>query len=468
MALFYPSENRFDGVLTRQLERLKAQADRGIGYPDQELVKEVVTVLAEICNASLNIQSFFPEHGENPVTGFISAYLWGVIENAAIRRLDDVALEGADHVRDLCKESINRHFYLDARTLIDRLARLATISIASSTDVVLQGTVGALSDCLLHNSIFGFPGSHITSHLLEHLVNITKLRLNSPLGLDMNKVSYSVGPFISPTESSSLAQITVNLANGIAQLSRTEEWNRLQQLRSSYESLHDDLWRHLADIGLESVKKNSFLMHYINSSAEEIIRTHLWLLQTSDVPRIEPTDMKSAQEQHLRDSFRKKIHQFISWQVTGVYSRLIPAMFEHNQLNYLDETIELQCTLAFRCINADMTDVAIDVSERITKACQRLTDPYRSARTSTHLAHIGIYALAKGANIVLDAAKRQYQERRKTFRENYADLSFVGDFESVERELIEEGPQFAFSSHDQTFYSVVTPAHIRAFFRLMN
>jgi hypothetical protein len=467
MALFYPSENLFDGVLTRQLERLKAQADRGIGYPDQELVKEVVTALAEICKASLNIQSFFPEHGENPVTGFVSAYLWGVVKNAATRRLDDVALEGTDHVRDLCKESINRGFYLDARTLIDELGQLATISIANLTDVVLQVTVRALSDCLLHDSIFGFPGSHITPHLLEHLVSITKLRLESPLGLDMNKVSYSVGPFISPTESSSLAQITVNLANGIAQLSTTEEWNRLRQLRSSYESLHDDLWRHLADIGLESVKKNSFLTHYINSSSEEIIRVHFWLLQATNLPRIEPTDMQSAQEQHLRDSFREKIQEFISWQITGVYSRLIPAMFEHDQFNYLDETIELQCTLAFWCINIDMAQVAIGVSERIAKACQRLTDPYRSARTSTHIAHIGMYALAKGAGEVVDAAKRQYEELRARFRENYADLSFVGDFESVERELVDERRQFAFSSHDETFYSVVTPVHIRAFFKLI-
>jgi hypothetical protein len=468
MALFYPSENRFDGVLSRQLERLKAHADRGIGYSDQELVKEVVTVLADICKISLNIQSFFAERGENPVTGFISAYLWGAIQNAATRRLDDVALEGADHVRDLCKESINRQFYLDARMLTDRLEQLATISIASRNDVVLQGAVRALSDCLLHNSIVGYPGSHITQHLLEHLVRIVKWRLDSPLGLDMNKVSYSIGPFISPTESSSLAQISANLANGISQLSSTQEWNRVGQLRSSYKSLHDDLWRHLADMGLESVKKNSFLMHFINSSAEEIIRIHFWLLQTTDLSKIEPIDMKSAQEQYSRDSFREKIQEFVSWQITGVYSRIIPAMFEYNQLNYLDETIELQCTLAFWCINFEMTGVAIDVSKRIMKACQRLTDPYRSARTSTHVAHIGIYALATGANEVFDSAKRQYQELRTTFRENYPDLRFVGDFESVERELIEERPQFAFSSHDQTFYSVVTPAHIRAFFKLIN
>jgi hypothetical protein len=41
MALFFPSENLFDGVLTRQLEQLKAHAGRGITQGDQELIKEV-------------------------------------------------------------------------------------------------------------------------------------------------------------------------------------------------------------------------------------------------------------------------------------------------------------------------------------------------------------------------------------------------------------------------------------------
>ena len=39
MAIFLPSERRFDAVLTRQLERLKAHAARGISNSDQEFVK---------------------------------------------------------------------------------------------------------------------------------------------------------------------------------------------------------------------------------------------------------------------------------------------------------------------------------------------------------------------------------------------------------------------------------------------
>jgi len=473
MGLFFPSENRFDGVLSRQLEQLKAQAGRGIAQSDQELVKNVAAVLAELSKNSLNVRSYFPEHGENPVTGFISAYLAGVIQDAAIRRLDDVALEGADHLRDLCRGLIDHQFYLNALTQTERLEQLATISVINLNDVVLQGAVRGLSDCLLHNSFRGYRGSHITKYLLERLTRITKLRLDSPLGLDMNKVSYSIGPFISPTEPSSLAVVSSQLADAIAQLSRSDNWDRLDGLRSAYNELHDQLWRYLADIGIESVKKNSFLMHYLNSSLEQIIRVHVWLLQSIALPRMEPTDMNTAQEQHIRDSFRDKIRENISWEITGVYSRIVPAMFEHKQLGYLDETMETQCLFAFWCIDVAMTNVSIDACKRVFVACLQLLqenapDPYRSARTSINIAKIGIYALAKEAGDVVEFAVQRYRELRTLFEEKYSEMRFVGDFGSAEGDLMEERSQMVFTTHDNIFFSTVRTEHIRAFFQLVD
>ena len=73
--------------------------------------------------------------------------------------------------------------------------------------------------------------------------------------------------------------------------------------------------------------------------------------------------------------FEKKIRDFISWQTTGVYSRIIPAMFEHKQLGYLDDTLELQSLFAFWCIDLEMVDSAISASERIAHACKRLLAP---------------------------------------------------------------------------------------------
>jgi hypothetical protein len=67
-----------------------------------------------------------------------------------------------------------------------------------------------------------------------------------------------------------------------------------------------------------------------------------------------------------------------------------------------------------------------------------------------------------------DKGGTYFQELRTTFRKNYADLRFVGDFESAEKELIEQDPHFAFSSHDQAFYSAVTPAHIHEFSKLID
>jgi hypothetical protein len=477
IGLFFPSENRFDAVLTRQLERLKAQASRGIERSDQELIKEVATVLAGLSTASLGVQSYFAEHRENPVTGFISAYLWGVIQDSVVRKLDDVALEGADHLRDLCRSLIDREFLLNALTQVERLEQLGTLSIASLNDVVLHAAVGGLSDCLLHSALQTYPGAHVTHDIIERLVRLAKLRLTSPLGLDMDRVSYSIGPFISPTESSSLVGVNVRLANGIAQLSTGEDmanWDVLGRLRSSYKEVHDRLWLDLAEIGVESIKRNSFLTHYVNSSLEEITRINVWLLTPGRLPKIESVrDVKTAREHYARDSFVGAVRESISREITGVYSRMIPAMFEHKQFNYFDDTIEEQCTFAFWCIDIGITEIAIDACERIFKACVRLRsevgviDAYRSARTAIHIAEIGTYALARDANDVMELAKQRYRDLRAAFEERYPDLRFVGDFQSAERELREGRRGPAFSTHDMTFFSGVSDEQIRAFFRLV-
>jgi hypothetical protein len=471
MGLFFPSEIRFDPLLTQQLEQLRSHAGRGIANSDQELVKEVTGTLTDLSKASWGVRSYFPDHGSNPVASFVAAYLWGAVKDAAARRLDDVALVGADQLRELCTGSIDRDLYLDATMQAGRLEELGTSAILALNDVVLNATVRGLSDCLLHNCAYGRLHTFITKHVLEELFGLSKLRLSSPLGLDMNKVAYSVGPFISVTERSSLAQINIALINGIAKLSTAGNWEALGRLRSSYEELNDHLWQHLANLGMDAVKKNSFLMHYLNSSLEEMVKSHVWLYKaTEKLPEIEVQDWESAREQETRVSFREKIRNFISWQTTGVYSRIIPAMFEHNQLGNLDDTLELQSLFAFWCMDLDMVDSATSASERIVGACRQLltNDAYRSARQSILLAQVAIYALARNAKHVFTVAMKQYRDFRAQFKERYPDLRFVGDFESAEDDLLEGRADLPFDSHAQQFRSVVTREHVRLFFQLLD
>jgi len=439
MGLFFPSENRFDALLTQQLEQLKAHADRGIASSDQELIKEVTGTLTELSKASWPVRSYFPDHGSNPIASFVAVYLWGAIKDASNRRLDDVALVGAGQLRELCTGSIDRDLYLDATALAGRLEELGMSAILALSDVVLNAAIRGLSDCLLHNCAYGQSGTFITKHVLEELFRLSTLRLASPLGLDMNKVAYSVGPFISVTERSSLAQTNIALVNGIAKLSSTDNWEKLEHLRSSYKELNGQLWLHLAELGKDAVKKNSFLMHYLNSTLEEMVKGHVWLCQAIEkLPKIEVQGWESAREQETRVSFTEEVRNCISWQTTGVYSRVIPAMFEQKQLSYLDDTLELQSLFAFWCIDLNMVDSAISASKRIVDACKQLleketTDAYRSARQSILVAEVAIYALAKDAARVFTTTMTEYRDFRAQFRERHPDLRFAGDFESGAR-----------------------------------
>jgi len=473
MAMFSPSETTFDGILTRQLERLKAHAARGISKSDQEFVKQVTGTLAAMSISSLQSRSYFAEHGENSVTAFVSVYLSGVVQDAALRKLDDVAMEGADHLRDLLKALIEKKLYITALTHIDNLERLATISVLNRSDVVLSVTVRALSDCLLHNSIYGNAGTHITSHLLKSLLRVTQARLASPLGLEMMKVNFSVGPFISPSERSSFAAVHIAIVNGIAEMTRNDQRQPLNRLRPLYEELHDRAWLDFAELGVEAVKKNSFLLHFINTTVEGTVKANFWLISALDLPPLAREGWEVAGEQNHREKFRKEVGEKIRRETTGIYSRIIPAMFEHHQLSYLDDTIKLQALFAFWAMRVPTEEVTIDAIERIFKACMLLQDPqysdtYASARLAINVAQIGIYALATGADRTFRIAAEKYGAIRSAFLERYPNFHFVGDFDSAERELTEERHSRAhlimLDPRDSEFFSRAAPEHIHKFF----
>jgi hypothetical protein len=477
MAMFFPSETAFDGLLTRQLERLKAHAARGISISDQELIKQVAGTLAALGLSSVQSRSYFAEHGENSVTAFIAAYLSGSIQDAAVRKLDDAAMEGADHLRDICKTLIAKELYVTALTCIDYLERVATISLLNQSDVVLSVTVRALSECLLHNFRYGHAGTHITSHILRSLMGVIRTRLASPLGLDMTKVNFSVGPFISPTERSSFAAVQIAAVNGIATLSRAGDRKNLSRLRALYEELHDRAWLDFAELGVEAVKRNSFLLHYINSTIEETVKANFWLHKALDLPRKDVSDWEEAREQDLRERFREEIANKIGWETTGVYSRIIPAMFEQQQLSYLGDAIKLQTLFAFWAIRAELEKVAIDAVERIFKACMLLQEPkyrdtYGSARLAIHLAQIGIYAIAVGAEAIFRTALEKYGAVRLAFIDRYPDEHFVGDFNSAERDLRDERHSraglFVLDEVDREFLSNVAAEHISTFFAALD
>jgi hypothetical protein len=475
MALFFPSESGFDAVLTRQLERFKSHMMRGTSNSDQEFVKQVASSLSELALAAVRSRSYFPEHGESSVTTFVMAYLYGGVRDAAVRGLDDVAMEGADHLKDLSNALIDKKMYISALTPLGNLEELAHISILRQTDVVLSVAVRALSDCLFHNCASDSHGSHITSHILESLFRVTRARLASPLGLDGTKVSFSVGPFMSVTERSSFAAIDVALANAIANLLRDDPRKQLGKLRSSYEELHDRAWLDFAELGIDAVKKDSFLLHHLNGTVEEIIKASFWLLKQTDVPRLEETSWETASEQHQRDRFREEIRKKISWETTGIYSRIIPAMFENKKLKNLEETIELQCLFAFWAIRFGILNIAQDALERVFQACVHLQDEqygdmYGSARLATHVAEIGAYAIASDADPVAKSAAEHYSALRKSFLERYPDRHFVGDFDSAEEEMLDErrGLRSMIEPHDQELYSKVTPEHIQTFFALLS
>jgi hypothetical protein len=472
-ALYAPSDLTFDGVITRQLERLKSQATSAISHSDQDLTKQVAATLLRVSLASVEVQSYFVEHGENPVTSFVSVYLTDVIHRGAAKGLDDVGLEGSHQLAELSRSLIGREFYVTAVGLVEALENVANIALLSRRDVVLQASIRALCDCLLYGCLHGYPGTHVTSRILEGLFRVSRARLDSPLGLGANSIAFSVGPFVTATEPSSFAAVTIALANAIEDHSSTAKWEKLSRLRGMYEELHDRAWLDLADLESEAVAKESFLVHHINSTVRETVRTHYGLL---GAPSRIPEDLSrldSAREFHFREDFLERLRKMIRLETTGIYSRVIPAMFDHRKLNYLNETLEQQCLFGMWAAEHSMIDEALSTIERIYKACARLIDetelkkPYDGPRLAILIAQIGIYAIARKLPAVTDKARSRYFELQDKFKDKYPDLRFAGDFASAKRDLLEDAQSSfrpLFHVHSGQFWSVVGEEHIAQFF----
>ena len=214
------------------------------------------------------------------------------------------------------------------------------------------------------------------------------------------------------------------------------------------------------------------MLHYINSTVEETVAANFQLVGAlQNLPALEEHGRESVHELYLRERFLDEVKRKITWEMTAIYSRLIPAMFEHEQLDYLDESVKAECLFSFWAMRFNIEEIPVSAINMIFNACKELQDPkhkrvYDSARLSTHIAEIGTLAIASKSQKVLRTALQQYAALWRAFRERYPDRHFVGDFESAERELIEEQGtrSFLLDRHDIEFFRNVTPEQIHSFF----
>ena len=238
---------------------------------------------------------------------------------------------------------------------------------------------------------------------------------------------------------------------------------------SVYEELRCRAWLDFAELGVEAVKRNSFLLHYVDRTIETTVGTNFRLVSALDLPRMRNVAGKQRENRTVATGFGKK-SKTKSDGKRQIYSRIIPAMFEYRQLAYLSDTIKKQALFAFGAMRVQVEEVADEAAERIFRACAQLQDPkfgdvYASARLAVHIAQIGIAAIASGSPLTLKKALERYSTLRRTFRDRYPDEHFVGDFESAEHDLLEQGRRgLLLDSHDQEFFSRVTPEQVRTFF----
>src|SRR5713226_8191403 len=84
-AMVGPTEFEFDTVLTEALEGISALHKTSIRGSDVQLSLQIIDALEYLALQSVSIDALFARPDENPTTAFIRAYMFGPVQDGAIR-----------------------------------------------------------------------------------------------------------------------------------------------------------------------------------------------------------------------------------------------------------------------------------------------------------------------------------------------------------------------------------------------
>lgn len=467
-AMFQAGDMTFDPLLTRQLEQLNSHGRRALASGEQELLKQVMSTLSNLMIFSVSVEPAASVPGESSVASFVAAYHWGLLKDAALKRQDDVALEGADQMLTLARTLIGKSSVVTASSVVQNLESAALISILSANDVVLGSQVRVLSLLLRSNASSQHPTSHLTRDILRSLEKIVLGKLEQGIGLDYPQVNFSLGPFLSVTENSSLAHTMIAIANATAQALHEKNYDRANRLMSAYGELNDTLWKYFTDIGVAAARRETFLPQFIYVSVHEILKVHFWLVTFLSKVEVEESNIETARMSYRVRDFQEKLEDYINWQTIGIFSRIVPVAIENNK-KFLDEILDTLFDATMLATEATM-ELAVAIQEQIARICEKLMDKqfmYEGPRKSVYIAKIGAFAAAHGNEYVQAASVNTYTTLLRQWLDMYPEQpDFVGSFGSSERELLEEirNPSFVLNEAERRWAEAVQAKHIRVFF----
>lgn len=476
-AIVGPTDFQFDTVLTEALEGVTATFKAAIVRGDVQLSSQIIDSLQNLAVQSVNTKTLFAPPGENPTTAFIRAYLFGPVQEGAIRGLDDVAMHGARAQSEIGKALLKKNLYLTVQTTISDIEKLAYISITQRKWHVTGAPVRAIAGLLMAATSQPLYGSYTVHAALRALQGICEAELQYKTAPMDSSLRFALGPYLDITEPTSLPHTEVLLIEKLTSAIKDKNWEEVSLYRNAFEELNEDLWQHFVAIGVAAAKTESFALFWINTNIGEIARQFLWLHAFLGRSKPEATDEDSARQRWMLERFTQDLENTLHWIVGATYWRIFDAFIPPIKTNLVWDFFPTLSDIGIRAVEANvpsLAESAIDSIKSIALKClgKPISSRRSAPRVAAYIARIGIIAQQTGQEEVLSASVKAIKEFDQRYLANQRELqptaesydTVLNEISGLARDLSSRAPLI--DPEDATFFRRVTPEDIESFVKL--
>jgi len=418
-ALVGPTEFEFDTVLTEVLEGIAALQKTSIRSADVQLSLQIIDVLEYLALQSVGVHAIFARPDENPTTAFIRAYMFGPVQDGAIRGLDDVTMSGARAVTNIAKALLRNNQYLTVRTSIDDLEKLAYFGIAQRKAHVTGTPVKGIAEILQLAVTEPIAEGHTIHSALLAEQRICEAELQFKASPFDQSLRFALGAFLDLTQPTALANLEGLAIQGLSAAMEEHNKAKTDGYREAIRELNDDLWQRLVAIGVAAAKTESLALFDINSNVSQIVKQCLWLFGLLNKTKPEAVDETSTHERHLHERFTADIVKELNWIVGATYWRIFEALQPPIKINVVWEFFPTLSHIGIQALDAKVPKVAESaISELKSMALMAVERPVETlksaARIAAFIARIGIVAQKIGAQEIANisiAALKEFQSR---------------------------------------------------------
>jgi len=466
----------FDPVLTEAMEGLSSLHRGAIGRGDVQLSQQIIDALEFVGIQSVDTRTLIYPPGENPTTAFIQGYIFGLVQDGAIRGLDDVTMRGVAALASIGKKLLRAQIFVTAQSTIQYMEQLAYITVVQRKPHIIGEPVRGIAEMLQVAVSEVVVGTHTIDSILDALQRIAEAELNfKPSPQDYVGLRFSLGAFLDLTQPTALANIVALAIQNLSLAIKTGDFARMDKCRKIISELIDQLWARLVAIGKVAAATESFAILYINQNISEIFKQGLWLYGLLNI-RPEPIDQASGHEAWRTEQFAENLLRELSWIVGATYWRIFEAFVPPIKSPLVWDFFPTLSDIGIRALDAGVpliTDSAITALKSIALKCiETPIEGYlrSAARVAVFIARVGIVAQKTRQQQVLEIslnALREFNDRYYAKqREIQPDAEFYeadlkNELSDLSRQLRDRS--WFLDEEDAMFFGRVAPEDIEAF-----